>query len=173
MELRKNDFLQLHGHKMELNESGIQLDLKGKHPQIIAADPASFQGEAYATSGLYIVEGQVEGTLTMECARCLVHFPYSYNVPIKETFVDEKEAEIELDEEMEMHALDGDEIELNPYMEADILLSLPHTLVCKDDCKGICPECGANKNEKNCGCVVERIDPRLAVLGELFGKQDK
>ncbi|WCK53018.1 DUF177 domain-containing protein [Aneurinibacillus sp. Ricciae_BoGa-3] len=173
MKLRKNDFLQLHGQKMELDESGIDLDLKGKHPQIVAAQPARFAGEAYATSGLYMVEGEVEGTLTMECARCLTHFPYAYRVPVKETFVDEKEAEIELDEELEIQAFDGDDMELNPYLEADILLSLPHTLVCRDDCKGICPECGVNKNEQNCGCVVERIDPRLAVLSELFGKQNK
>jgi uncharacterized protein len=172
MKFKKNQLLQLRGGKLPIDET-VELDLTRKHQQIAHAKPAHFIGEAYATSGLFIVEGRVSGELTMECARCLVTFPYHYDVGIKETFMDENQIKFEVDEEMEIHPLEDDEIDLTPYMQAAVLLSLPHTLVCSKDCKGLCPECGVNRNEKDCGCVVERIDPRLAVLGELFGKLDK
>ncbi|MED0756749.1 DUF177 domain-containing protein [Aneurinibacillus thermoaerophilus] len=172
VKFRKNQLLQLRGGKLPLEET-VDLHLKRKHPQIVEAKPARFIGEAHATSGLFIIEGQVSGELTIECARCLKRFPYSYNASSKEMFMDEDQIEFGVDEEMEIHPLESDEIDVTPYLEATVLLSLPHTIVCSDDCKGLCPECGANRNEKDCGCVVERIDPRLAVLGELFGKQDK
>ncbi|WP_027414557.1 YceD family protein [Aneurinibacillus terranovensis] len=172
MKIHKNELLQLHGNKMPIDRE-VALHLKGRHPQIIDAGPARFAGEAYTTSGLYMVEGHVAGELTMECARCLEPFTYAYRETIKETFVDEKAAEIEIDEEMEIHPLENDQLDLQPHLEGAVLLSVPSVLICKDDCKGICPECGTNRNRKSCGCVVERIDPRLAVLGELFGKQDK
>lgn len=172
MKLKKNQLLQLRGGKFPIDET-VKLNLARKHQQLISAEPARFTGEAYTTSGLFIVEGRVSGELTMECARCLVKFPYRYDVAIKETFMDENQIEFDVDEEMEIHPLEDDEIDIIPYLEAALLLSLPHTLVCGEDCKGLCPECGTNRNEKDCGCVVERIDPRLAVLGELFGKQDK
>lgn len=172
MKLKKNQLLQLRGGKFLIDEA-VELNLKRKHQQIAEVKPAHFIGEAYATSGLFIVEGRVTGELTMECARCLVKFPYHYNVAIKETFMDENQIEFEVDEEMEIHPLEDDEIDVISYLEAAVLLSIPHTVVCSEQCKGLCPECGANRNEKDCGCVVERIDPRLAVLGELFGKQDK
>jgi uncharacterized protein len=172
MKLKKNQLLQARGSALSLDET-VDLHLKRKHQQIVDTKPARFAGEAYATSGLFIVEGQVSGEITMECARCLKHFPYRYNVGSKETFMDEQHVEFEVDEEMEIHPLKDDEIDMTPYLEGAVLLSLPHTLVCSDDCKGLCPQCGVNRNEKDCGCVVERIDPRLAVLGELFGKLDK
>ncbi|WP_047151611.1 YceD family protein [Aneurinibacillus tyrosinisolvens] len=172
MKIRKNQLLQLHGGSFPIDET-IELDLAGRYTHIVGAEPAHFTGQAFAASGLYIVEGNISGVLMIECARCLKHFPYSYNVSLKETFIDRKETDLELDEEMEIHLLENDEINVNPYLESAILLSLPNALVCSDDCKGICPQCGTDRNQKDCGCVIERIDPRLAVLGELFGKQDK
>ncbi|WCN39050.1 YceD family protein [Aneurinibacillus uraniidurans] len=172
MKLQKNALTQLHGRHLPLDET-VELNLTRRHLQLVEAKPAHFIGEAFAATGLFIVEGRLTGELTMECARCLKHFPYSYDVGVKETFMDEKAIEFEVDDEMELHPIEGEEIEVTPYLEGAVLLDLPHTLICSEDCKGLCPECGANRNDKECGCVVERIDPRLAILGELFGKQDK
>lgn len=50
----------------------------------------------------------------------------------------------------------------------DIRLELPNWHLCKDDCKGLCPICGADRNGKECGCVVKTVDPRLEVLKKLL-----
>lgn len=50
----------------------------------------------------------------------------------------------------------------------DIILQLPSKYLCRDDCKGLCPKCGQNLNEKDCGCTVRNIDPRMEKLMQLL-----
>jgi uncharacterized protein len=49
-------------------------------------------------------------------------------------------------------------------------LVIPMKRLCRDDCRGLCPRCGTNRNEKTCGCSLEDQDPRLASLGKLLGR---
>ncbi len=70
---------------------------------------------------------------------------------------------------------DDDYIEAPDYMldtdallRDDILLELPSKLLCKDSCKGLCPKCGKNLNEGDCGCPVREPDPRFAALSALL-----
>ncbi|HOO63063.1 MAG TPA: DUF177 domain-containing protein [Synergistaceae bacterium] len=53
------------------------------------------------------------------------------------------------------------------------LESLPRVLLCKEDCQGICPECGADRNENPCSCAAQRIDPRLASLKAMYFSEEK
>jgi uncharacterized protein len=59
---------------------------------------------------------------------------------------------------------DGKTIDLDPLVREQVLLALPMHAVCRDDCKGLCGQCGKNLNEGQCGCVGTQVDPRLAVL---------
>ena len=60
------------------------------------------------------------------------------------------------------------QIELDRIVREDIILDLPSKLLCGDDCKGLCPICGRNLNEGDCGCLRAEADPRLAALSEFF-----
>jgi len=59
---------------------------------------------------------------------------------------------------------DGRNIELDPILREQVLLALPMSVVCREDCKGLCPSCGKDLNEGACGCRPPVTDPRLAVL---------
>jgi len=59
---------------------------------------------------------------------------------------------------------DGRTIDLDPIVKEQVLLALPVSVVCRDDCKGLCPQCGQDLNEAECGCQLKVVDPRLAVL---------
>ncbi len=59
---------------------------------------------------------------------------------------------------------DGKKIDLDPIVREQVLLALPMDAVCSEDCKGLCPVCGQNLNEKNCSCERKVVDPRLAAL---------
>lgn len=59
-------------------------------------------------------------------------------------------------------------IELDEVVTTDILLSLPQKFLCRDDCKGLCPKCGCNLNNGECGCDKRQTDPRLEVLKQLM-----
>jgi uncharacterized protein len=62
------------------------------------------------------------------------------------------------------------DMQLNPeeFCYPDIVMSLPTKLLCKDDCRGLCPDCGKNLNTGDCNCTKTEIDPRLAALAELL-----
>lgn len=59
-------------------------------------------------------------------------------------------------------------LDLDELATADILLELPSKHLCKPDCKGLCPDCGADLNETACDCGKHRIDPRLEALKDLM-----
>jgi len=169
LELHKNDFLK--GNPIKIDRD-VDLDLVKRHVQIVGASPAHFTGTATKMVHLYVVEGEVTGELTLNCARCLTPFPYHYKVKVKDTFTDSDPGSGEKDEETDYYPLIEDKIQLAPCLESAILLSLPQAIRCSDQCQGICPECGTNRNEKDCGCVIKRVDPRWEALRELFNNKE-
>lgn len=60
------------------------------------------------------------------------------------------------------------ELELDDLVVSDILLELPGKYLCTEDCQGLCPKCGANLNEGECGCNNSNIDPRLEILKQFI-----
>jgi uncharacterized protein len=83
---------------------------------------------------------------------------------VDEGYGDEKEIDAG---EAEMGFYDGQGLELNEVLREFVLLSLPMQRVCSEDCKGICPECGQNRNQIECHCQAESVDDRWAVLKQL------
>ncbi len=79
----------------------------------------------------------------------------------------ELEGSFELDE-IDAEPFDGKTIDLDPIVREQVLLALPLSVLCEDDCKGLCMVCGQNLNEEECGHSGQKqIDPRLAKLGEI------
>lgn len=60
------------------------------------------------------------------------------------------------------------QLDLDELVTADVLLELPSKYLCKDSCKGLCPNCGADLNRTSCDCSKHNTDPRLEVLKELI-----
>ena len=89
---------------------------------------------------------------------------------------------IDFDQELDMSSSDDDRVKdldeqsyLTGYnLDADRLvcnelsLNLPMKVLCKEDCKGICNRCGANLNYGTCGCDTRSLDPRMAVIQDIF-----
>src|SRR5262249_17257868 len=108
------------------------------------------------------VKGHVAVSMEVDCDRCLepARLPIEsdfelYYGPVEEGFGDEKAID---PGEAEMGFYQGEGIELNDVLNEYILLALPMQRLCREDCKGICPECGQNRNQNQCGCRAERID---------------
>ncbi len=111
--------------------------------------------------------------VSMRCSRCLEPFEQPVQVHVEEAFIptvdmatglpihqDESDAAILIDEH---HILDLSEI-----IRQSILLALPLTPLCKPDCKGLCPICGADLNTETCTCSTEEVDPRWSALSLLL-----
>ena len=81
---------------------------------------------------------------------------------LAETLEDEENDDILL--------LDGGELDLEEVFTTDLVLAMEPKHVCSEECKGLCPKCGANLNDGPCQCRAE-VDPRFAVLAQLLDKE--
>jgi uncharacterized protein len=104
----------------------------------------------------------------MVCSRCLEEAELPVNVPFRYTLmpaVEDNREEVELTEEdLEYGVYDGETIDCDPLIYEQIVLQIPMKVLCRDDCRGLCPQCGANLNTGVCSCTEKAVDERLAVL---------
>lgn len=130
-----------------------------------------FTGTAENRDRIIAVSGEIRCALQGICDRCGMDVSIPMHVDFHESFTNlsDKCGEDEAGEEG-VHFFSGEEIDLLPYVEQAIFLSRPMKTLCKEDCKGLCPICGTNLNEKTCSCDKSPIDPRLAVLADLLNK---
>jgi len=122
---------------------------------------------AQTRSGLTVVEGTIRLPFEAPCSRCLSHVKETIPVSFREVFAQKPEV-IPKEDLDEVHLVSEDQIKLEPYLEEAVWLALPFAPVCREDCKGLCPECGTDRNNGTCGCKTEKIDPRLAGLADFF-----
>ena len=141
-------------------------NLVKENRQILAVEPVTVDLHAQVVSDTLTVNGTLSTRITYRCSRCLTDFTDDLSAEFSEQFV--RAVPGELAEDDERNQATGDEIELNPYLEQEVLLAMPYTPVCKESCAGLCPVCGTNRNEHVCDCTTERIDPRLADLAKLL-----
>lgn len=126
---------------------------------------------ASAVQGLILVEGTLTIPIEYPCSRCLVPARDTLVIPFYERFA-QREEDLSADDpdSEDVHLVEDDRISLEPYLVESVWLSLPLAPVCREDCKGLCHQCGTNLNEETCDCRKDRIDPRLAGLADLFDK---
>jgi DUF177 domain-containing protein len=115
--------------------------------------------------------GTLSADVTAQCARCAEEFSATVARPFKFILTPrvvgyEKRNDLGL-EDLELSLYDGDEVDLSPLIREQQLLALPTRPLCRDDCRGLCPQCGVNLNRTQCGCTAPAGDPRLAVLRSL------
>jgi uncharacterized protein len=110
-----------------------------------------------------LVSGTATGPLAGECARCLDPIASTLEVDLQELYAyPESDAT-----EDEAERLDGDLLDLEPVLRDAVVLALPLTPLCREDCGGLCVVCGARRDEVDCGHDVAPADPRWAVLNDL------
>jgi len=116
-----------------------------------------------------LVDGSIQISVSMRCSRCLGDFLYPLDIAFKEEYTPSEELDPEGEHELTGSELNigfytNDEIDTAELVKEQVLLSIPMKPLCSRECRGICPECGINLNERACNCSAERIDPRLAPL---------
>ncbi len=119
------------------------------------------------------LEGFLKGKIELICDRCLSPFEFSiehsFKIDLKPLASLNFEGEKELsEEEMEVSFYEDDWISFYNLLKEEIILAIPYKKLCKKDCKGLCPICGANLNENPCNCKREKKNTPFAVLKEMF-----
>ena len=132
--------------------------------------------KAFKIRELYEVEGHFNTQIHIGCSRCLKDFDtplssdfaltYTREVPGLMDVLDEKEIELKL-EEIGLLYFRGEEIDLQQGIQEQVVMTIPLQPLCAEDCKGLCPQCGSDLNQKDCGCAHETRSNKFAVLKDL------
>jgi uncharacterized protein len=122
------------------------------------------------------VHGQVAADLVTVCTRCGEPLVYPLRSEFELRLIKGHAAEVGTElqltpEDFDRGYYEGIMVDLAPFFREEIALAVPVQILCREDCHGLCPSCGANLNLAPCKCVQKTADPRLAVLRQL--KLDK
>ena len=145
-----------------------QVDFDGKTTQVSPLHSVGVATLLNRSLGEIRVQGDLRVTVSAPCDRCVE----PTNISIEKSFdlvympaTEPVGAEDEIDEAgIEVGYYDGSGLTLNDMLREVVLLALPMQVVCRDECKGICPVCGQNRNAGDCGCQISTSDDRWSKL---------
>jgi uncharacterized protein len=119
-----------------------------------------------------LVTGTARAGLEGECARCLTPIEDEVDVDLQELYFYELPEDLAADETEETPVVVDDTVDLEPLLRDAVVLALPFQPLCRDDCLGLCAECGANLNDDPDHAHEAPIDPRWAGLAGLANNED-
>ncbi len=149
-------------------------------PDLVALSPIDCSGRMVFADPGFLFTADLAYEQTLACTRCLSQFVEKVEPRIELLVVQGKE--LVEGEERELGARDlgvwqveGDKFRTEPVLFEQVQLNIPMKPLCRDDCQGLCPRCGADLNAGDCGCDREVPDPRwagLAAIREKLGKSE-
>jgi len=125
-------------------------------------NPVRAAGNVTNTAGILTFSANVDAVFECICARCLKEFELPVHKQISANLTEGGEGE-----NPDGYFLQGDKVDAEEIIITEFILNMDDTLLCSDDCAGICQNCGSDLNTGKCKCKKE-VDPRLAVLGQLL-----
>ena len=142
------------------------LDLSGLEfgGQTPITDPVEVTGQVRNMAGALVFRAEARTTLSLVCDRCARPFRREKTVTYETLLADHLEDEADGED---IVLLEGDSLDAGALMTDTFVLEMDTKNLCSEDCKGLCPGCGANLNEAPCRCE-KRPDPRLAALAQFF-----
>jgi uncharacterized protein len=120
-----------------------------------------------------VVVGELGATVPLVCGRCLEEFQVDVCPRVDLRYVPRPAIDdsVELGaDDLDLDFYENDQLNLASLVETETTLALPMKPLCRADCRGLCPTCGANRNVGNCGCPIRPADPRLAALKDLASR---
>lgn len=113
------------------------------------------------------VKGSVSLEFATVCDRCLDDVSTVLSIEFDREVTSPEYTDEDKDED-DQTFMEGYQLDVEAFVNNEILTNWPLKILCKEDCKGVCPVCGQNLNIKDCGCDSFVPDPRMAVLKDIF-----
>ena len=138
------------------------MEFSGRYP---ISRPVAVSGEVRNTAGILELTLSARSTLDAVCDRCGKAFAQEKDVPFACMLAEELQNE----ENDEIVLLEDGMVDVGDLARTAFILDMDTKTLCSEDCKGLCPRCGADLNLGPCSCKKE-TDPRLAALAKLLEK---
>lgn len=142
--------------------------LEGAELDVAEGTTLVVEGTASRTgSGQVLVRGILRAALAKQCRRCLKDLPVDFREEFAVLFAPPEEVDPEEDHEIRPLEPDGSRLDLSDAIREEVVLVAPTYFLCREDCRGLCPQCGVDLNETDCDCTFEARDPRWDALRAL------
>ena len=153
-------------HRLEVPTGRLE------RPELLALEPVAFVGTLQKADPGFVLTGEFSVAGEIACSRCLAPVAFSGRTEVSWLFAPTHRRPTEEETELTTSDLDVvwyDEfvVPFDPLVEEQLLLELPMKPLCRPDCRGLCPRCGADRNSAPCDCR-EEGDERLAKLKSLL-----
>jgi len=147
---------QEHGRAELPVEGDLALDLGDGRP-----DRATIRGSLVVDNveSRFLLNGTLEATGRAECSRCLAAFDLRWDVPVELIVLRDVDTDEGEGDSLVIRQRSG-EVDLTEALRESAVLAVPLAPVCREDCRGLCPRCGIDRNTGTCDCADEDIDPR-------------
>jgi uncharacterized protein len=148
-------------------------DLALQDDEFRVVEPVDFEADIHKDGSKVRLKGRVGTTLEVPCSRCLEAFRVPVEAPLDLLFLpaaeDAGNGERAVgDDDLGVSYYQDDEIDLGEVIREQFYLALPMKPLCREDCQGLCPTCGSNRNRETCDCRNDWVDPRLEALKKLL-----
>ena len=139
-------------------------------------EPPEVSGRVQRSGQQVRLRGKLSARAEVDCDRCLktvaIHVETEFDVTYvpTEEYTATEAAELQ-EEDLSLSVFDGETIDLDELVREQVLLALPLRALCSEECKGLCPTCGADRNIDSCDCHSTEIDSRWAGLKAVMGDE--
>ena len=139
---------------------------EGEAYRIVA--PVDLRMDVHKDKSRFRLAGTARTELELDCSRCLEPFRERFEATFDQRYVPAESGLAEeravAEEDLDTSVYRDDGIDLDEMLREQFYLALPMKPLCREDCAGLCPQCGTNLNAGTCGCTTAWEDPRLAPL---------
>jgi uncharacterized protein len=162
----------LEGAKAEFAHSYAEGELVLVEDRLRLMRPPTISGQIRREGRRVHVKGRLDARVQVECDRCLALIELPVDSRFKLEYVTQEDYQAQqiaelTEDDLDLTVFDGEVIDIDALVTEEVLLAVPDHILCRDNCKGICPGCGADRNSVDCGCETVETDPRWAGLKEL------
>ena len=134
-------------------------------------EPIRVSGHVSSMAGYMELHLEAVVSYSTHCARCLEPIENILTFHIDKPVADTKGSlSLENKDTDDYLLIENNALSLDDAVSEQILMEFPMRHLCREDCKGLCPKCGNNRNNGDCGCDLHEQDPRLSALAELLKK---
>lgn len=146
-------------------------------PEVVRLGEITWEGTITNTGTGHLLQGKVQYGQTLMCQRCLAETSRPVEGEVELLLVSEGEeptdGELELEaEDLDIHYVADGVVDTEPLLLEQLQLNVPMRALCREDCAGLCPQCGIDRNRETCDCQDQPTDPRWSVLRGLRGLEE-
>lgn len=135
-------------------------------------EPPQIAGRINRSGHEVRLRGRITARAEVDCDRCLkvvtvpIETGYDVTYVPASDYVEQSTAELQ-EEDLALSVYEDELIDIDELVREQVLLAIPARALCTEDCKGLCPVCGANRNDTPCDCESQATDPRWGALKDI------